>query len=247
MRMWTRRARPRGTAGRPISDRVRRSTASQSSSSRSSCSTPRATTRSFGRSSTTIVRRFSPGLKRVGVDAGRDDEVVAGKAFLGRVAHVVGEGDQRVDPPQQLLPLRACRRVPEPVDGGEGRDPERVRVAEGQVGERRQPRVEPVHEVVRALLERLAEVRLHAHGDAELRPARHRHRRAHGEHVGLLAAQQRAPPGQQVGRPGGRRDHRHLVAARPQGTRDACDVVVHVVRLRPRKRRHQADPHRSEG
>jgi hypothetical protein len=103
-----------------------------------------------------------------------------------------------------------------------------------------------VHDVERALRERLPEVRLHTDWHAELRTARDGNRRADGDHVGLLAPQQRAPSGEQIGGARRRCDHRHFVTKRTQSARNPRDVLVDVVRLRPRKRRHQADPHRAE-
>ena len=179
-----------------------------------------------------------------GVDARRDEVVVAGEPLLGCLADVGGERDQRVEPRQQLLALRPRRRIAEAVRRGEGRDGERVGVAQREVGERRQPRLEPVHEVVGALCERLPQVGLHADRYAELRAARDRDCRADGEHVGPLAPQQGPAAGEQVGGTGRRRHHRDLVPALPQGDRHTADVIVHVVRLRPCERRHQADPHR---
>ena len=55
---------------------------------------------------------------------------------------------------------------------------------------------------------------------------------------------ERPASGEQVGGPGRGREHRHRVAGGPQGRGDPRHVVVHVVRLRPRERRHQTDAHR---
>ena len=98
VRTCTRCARSRGIAGRPISGRVRSRTTSQPGRSRTARSTPRATTRSLGRSSTTIVFDFVAGREQRRVDAGRDEAVVAREPLLGSGAH-------------RLRSARAARRV----------------------------------------------------------------------------------------------------------------------------------------
>ncbi len=49
------------------------------------------------------------------VDSRGENAVVAREALLRGIAHVVGERDQRVEPREQLLALRAGRRIAEPV------------------------------------------------------------------------------------------------------------------------------------
>ena len=143
----TRPARSRGIAGRPTSGVVRRSTASQPGSSRSARTTPRGTARSFGRSSTTIRFRLAAGANSSSDDAGRDEPVVAGEPLGRRLADRLREREQRVDPGEQLLALRARGRIAEPVGRAERRDGERVGLAQREVGERGQPRLEAVDEV----------------------------------------------------------------------------------------------------
>jgi len=181
--------------------------------------------------------------EEIAVDAGREDAVVAGEALLGGRAGLVRERDERVDAAEQPLALRAGRRIREPVAGDEGRDGQRVRVAEGEVRERGEARLEAVHDVVAALGEGLREVGLDADRHPHLRAPRDRDRRADRDHLGLLAAGERPAPGQQVGGARGRCEHRHLVAQRPQPGGDACHVLVHVVGLRPGEGRDQTDPH----
>ena len=68
-------------------------------------------------------------------------------------------------------------------------------------------------------------------GTPEARPARHRHGRADRDHVGVLAARERSPAGDQVRRAGGRSQHGDRVAERSQLLRDPGDVLVDIVRL----------------
>ena len=202
VRTRTRPARSRGIAGRPISGRVRSRTTSQPGSSRSARSTPRATTRSFGRSSTTIVLLLRRGEKSVVSTPGETSAVVAGEPLLGRGANGLVQRDQRVEPAEQLLALRAGGRIAEPVRRGERGDRERVGVAEREVGERRQPGLEAVHDV------ELRPARARAPGSPGRRPARPS---ASGARSGSPARPrsrrrcsprvERAAPGEQVGRP----------------------------------------------
>ena len=64
------------------------------------------------------------------------------------------------------------------------------------------------------------------------------------DHAQLVAcAVQRTAPGEQLGSACRGRDHRHRVAERAQPTCNARHVLVHVVGLRPRERRDEADAH----
>ena len=200
VRTCTRLARSRGIAGRPISGRVRSSTASQPGSSRSTSRTPRATTRSFGRSSTTISLRFSDGREERRVDARRDESVVAGEALLRRVPCGLGEREQSIEPAEELLALGARGGIPETLRRGERRDGECVRVAQGEVGERRQPGLESVDDVEVALRECEREIRLHADRHAHLGAAGDGDRRSDCDHV-RLALHAAARGGRRGGRP----------------------------------------------
>ena len=244
VRMCTRPARSRGIAGRPISERVRSRTTSQPGQLAQHADDA-AGHDPLVRTQLDDDRLVLPSRREQRrVDARGEDAVVAGEPLLRRRANVVRQGDQRVEAREQLLALRARRRVAEAILGREGGDGERVRVAQREVGERRQPGIEAVDDVVAPLGEGLAQVRLHADGHAELRPARHGHRRPERDHLGRLAVLQRPPPGEQVGGPGRGRQHRHGMADGPEGRGHPGHMVVHVVRLRPRERRHQADAHR---
>ena len=101
-----------------------------------------------------------------------------------------------------------------------------------------------MHEVEAAAGEREPQVRADADGNAHLRPPRDRHRRPDRDHV----ARRRVPlhdaaAGEQLA--GARRggEHGHLVAVGTKARRDARDVLVHVMWLRPRERGHEADAH----
>ncbi len=108
---------------------------------------PRAAARSFGRSSTVIAAPLARRGEELEVDAGRDDAVVAGEALRRGPGDRLGEREQRVETGEQPLALRAGRGVGEPVGRAEGRDRERARVAQGEVGERGEAGLEAVHDV----------------------------------------------------------------------------------------------------
>ena len=206
--------------------------------------TPRAITRSFGRSSTTIVFVLAAGREERRVDAGREQPVVAGEALLGRLARRLGERDQRVEAREQLLALRAGRRVAEPVRRRERRDAQRVAVAEREVGERRQAGLEAVHDVEPPCCSASDRFACTPTGT----PICERREIGTAGPTAITSAlsprcSARRPASRSAARVDGAM-HRHFVAEPPQFDRDAADVLVHVVRLRPRERRHQADPHR---
>ena len=176
------------------------------------------------------------------VDARRHRAVVAGKALARRGAHAVGERDQRVDPAEQLLACRSRRRVAEAVRGDEGRDRERIGVAQGEVGQRGESRLEAVDDV-EPEGQGLAEVRLYSDRYAELGATRHGDRGSHCDHLGTLPRRECAPARQQVARACRGGDDGDLVAERTKLAGDPANVVVDVVRLRPRERGHQANSH----
>ena len=112
-------ARRRGRAGSRAARRAASSAAApppSPGSSRSARSTLRATARSFGRSSTTISVPLRRRARRASRSTpGETTPVVAGEALGRRVARRLREREQRVEPAEQLLALRARRRVREPV------------------------------------------------------------------------------------------------------------------------------------
>ncbi len=210
---------------------VRTSTASQPGRSRNERSAARATGSEPEWSSIAISFRFVAGLEQLGVDSGRHDAVVAGEALGGGRGRLPGRREEGVDASEQLLSERASRRIAEPLGREERRDAERLRVAQGEVRDARQSGLEAVDDVEAPLLERQVQVRAHADRDAEARPARHRHGRADRDHVGVLAARERTPAGDQVRRAGGGGQHGDRVAERSQLLGDPGDVLVDIVRL----------------
>ncbi len=175
------------------------------------------------------------------VDPRRDHRVVAGEALGRRLRRLLGCGEQRVDPAEQPRALRLARREEEAVRREERRDGERVRVAQREVREARQPRLEAVDDVERAVGECEREVRADADGRGHRAAAGDGQCGADRDHVAELAPLQRAPARAEVGGAVGRRQHGDGVAESPQLAGDAGDVVVHVVRLRPGERRDEAD------
>ena len=115
------------------------------------------------------------GLEQLGVDSGRHDAVVAGKALRCRGGRRLGGREQGVDASEQLLSQRAPRRIAEPLGREERGDAERFGVAQGEVRDARQSWLEAVDDVEASLLEREVEVRTDADRDAQRRPARHGH------------------------------------------------------------------------
>ena len=205
-RTCTRSRSASGIPGLVESGFVRRSTASQPGSSRSerSAARRRATSPNGARSRRAALRARP---EELGVDAGRDDPVVAREAVGGggrgrlrrrRSARRSGPAASPQSPP---------RRIAEPVGREEARDPERLGVAQGEVGDAREAGLEAVDDVEAALLQRQPEVRANADGDAEARAARHRHRRSDRDRLRVVAAGERTPPGGEIGRPARRSDH----------------------------------------
>ena len=119
--------------------------------------------------------------------------------------------------PSSLLALRPPRRVAEPLGREEGRDGERLRVAEREVGEARQPRLEAVHDVVaRPGASASARFARTPTGTPSLRPPRDGHA---GPTAITSAGWPRCSarrPAQEVGGAARRREHRHRVAERAQ-------------------------------
>jgi hypothetical protein len=93
---------------------------------------------------------FSFRVEGLHVDAGGDDGVVPGEAFGGGVGRCLRVGDERIDAAEELLALRLSGWVRQPFGREEARHGDRLRVAEGEVGEARQARLEAVHHVVPA-------------------------------------------------------------------------------------------------
>ena len=116
-----------------------------------------------------------------------------------------------------------------------------MRGREREVGQARKSRLEPMHHVEAPARQRQSQVRPYGDGDAHARPAGDRDRRADCDHLLLGAPMQRTPPGEQVTRARRRRQHRHLVSEPPKRGGCSLHVRVHLVRLRPRKRRDEAD------
>ena len=181
------------------------------------------------------------GGEALDVHALGDDAVVAGEALAGGRRGALGRREQRVDAVEQALALRLAGRVGEALRREERRDGERLRVAEREVREARQARLDPVDDVVAPFAEREVEVEAGADRHAHLRAPRDRHRRPDGDQLRVGAALQDLPPGCEIARAIRRGEHRHVVAERPQLPGDPVDVLVDGVRLRPGEGRDEAD------
>jgi len=187
------------------------------------------------------------GTKQIGVDALGDDPVLARKALRRGVGRFGGRRHERIDAREELLALRLAGRIAEALRGEEARHAQRAGVPQREVRQARQARLEPVHDVERAAGERRRQVRADADRKSDAAPAGDRDRGPERDQRRLSAVAQRAPAGREVRGPVRRSKHADRVATLPQGVGDARDVLVHVVRLRPRKRRDQANSKGHEG
>ena len=175
------------------------------------------------------------------VDTERDDAVVTLEPVGGRLRGLLGRRKEGVDPSPQAVAPRAPRGVAEAIDGEEGGCGQGVRRGERKVGEARQARLEAVHDVEPAVGEGESEVRPHGHRDAHVRSARQRDRGADRDDLRVGAALERSSTCEQVACARRRREHRHLVTELPERRGRAFHVRVHLVWLRPRKWRDEAD------
>ena len=192
------RTRPRSARGTRAGRRaacVRRKTSSQSGQ-RAQRPHDRAGQRALARSplehdESALVAR----AEALEVDAGRDHAVVAGEALGRGLGGRLRGRDERVDPAEQPLALRLARRVAEPLGREEGRDREGPRVAQREVREARQARLEAVHDVVA----RRAPAR--ARGSPARRPARRSGCAARPARPGRARSARAAPPSSSARRP----------------------------------------------
>ena len=138
------------------------------------------------------------GLEELRVHALRDDPVLAREALGRGVGSFRRRGDERVDPPEQLLALRLRGRVPEPFGREEAGDAQSPRVPEREVREARQPRLEAVDDVELSPGESRGQVRADADREADPAPPRDRDGRAERDQRRGDAVTQRAPAGGEV-------------------------------------------------
>ena len=247
-----RRARPcgraRGRGGRSRSPAASRAASSAGATASQSGQLAQRAQRGarHGREPECELDHDQPPLRRrreeLEVDPGREHAVVAGEALGGGRGDLAGGA--RAARRSVRAASRAARvrgRVGESLGREERRDGERLGVAEREVGDARQPRLEAVDDVEAALAQGERDVRADADRNAEARAPGDRHRRPDRDHLRSLAAVQGAAAGEQVGRAARRREHGDRVPERPQLPRDPGHVLVDVVRLRPRERRHEAE------
>ena len=183
--------------------------------------------------------------KSLQVDSVRKDRVVAGKALARGLCRGVPDRGQGVDSSEQLLPLRAPRRICEALRRVERRHRDAPGLAKGQVREARKARLVRVDEVEAVGRECERQVRTDPDRNAEAAPPRDRDRRAEGNH----SLERCAVPSEPAQRPaaGGQHrgavrwcEHDDVVAAALQLLSGTGDVVVDRVRLRPCERRDHA-------
>jgi hypothetical protein len=99
-----------------------------------------------------------------------------------------------------------------------------------------------MHDVEAAARERESQVRADGDRDAHVRSPRERYGRADCDDVGVDGAPlQCTSTGDEISGARRRREHRHLVPEATQGVGGSADVHVHLVRLRPREWRDEAD------
>ena len=245
-RMRTRPASSRGIAGRGD----QRARAEEDELPVRAARAARASRRGRRRARSGAARRrssccFARRREERRVDAGREHAVVAGEALLRRGARLVGERDQRVDA------RRAASRAASGPAGSRA----------GSVRRTSRRRARPC----RAARDRRATaVPARSRGRRRSRPGASAWRRFAWTPTGTPSCERRetgiagpsaitsaGSPRASARRPASRSAARVDGAStvtswpeRAQGGRHPGDVVVHVVRLRPRERRHQADAHR---
>lgn len=180
-----------------------------------------------------------------GVDPLGDELVAAREARRGSSGDLGCRREERVDAGEQPLALRLARRIGEPLRREERRRRECTGVAEREVRQARQARLEAVHDVEAAAREREREAGANADGNAHPAPPRDRHGRAERHEVPerVAISKQRPASFAEIAGAVRRREDGHVVAALPQLPRQRCDVLVDVVRLRPGERRHESDTH----
>ena len=117
------------------------------------------------------------GREQVRVDPLRDELVSAGEARRGGVGDLRSRGEERIDAGEEPLALGASRRIGETLRREERRRRERARVAEREVRQTRQRRLEAVHDVEAPARKRKREARANADRHSHPAPPRDRHRR----------------------------------------------------------------------
>ena len=184
---------------------------------------------------------LSPRPEGVGVDADRHDAVVAFEPLGGGGHGLHGAREERVHPDPQTVATRPPSRVPEALGREERRRRQRMRRGEREIREARGGRLDAVYDVEVAPPQRKLEVRPDADRHPEVRPARDRDRRPDRDHLAVDAALEGAPAVEQIPGARGRRQHGDLVPEPAKRLRRPVHVHVHLVWLRPRERRDEAD------
>src|SRR5439155_16816392 len=118
--------------------------------------------------------------------------------------------DERVESGQQAVALRAAGRITQALRRKERRNCERLRIAEGEIGEGGQSRLEAVHDVEAPERERKREIRSCPDGHADSAAPGDRYGRAHDDDLGIEPVEEGAPSGSEIAGPvrGGEDGHR---------------------------------------
>ena len=240
-RTCTRGRSRRGIAGRKPSGFVCSKVASHAGASSRRRSSARVVERPAASSSSTRSWRFRRRPEEAEVDPERDDAVVTLEPLGGCHRGLFRCREEGVDPSSQAVASRAARGVAEAIDGEEGGCGQGVRRGEREVRKARQAWLEAVHDVETAVGESESEVCPHRHRDAHVRSARQRDRGADRDDVRVGAALERSSTCEQVACARRGREHRHLVTELPERFGRPFHVRVHLVWLRPRERRDEAD------
>ncbi len=199
--------------------------------------------RSTGRHSRTTSCRFFAGVEELRVDSFRDDPVGSpGKRCAAACAASGERRRARRYASEQPLALRsspagtraapARRSSQRSVRGHPG-----ARGTRGSAGRARSRGRRRIRRGQSAV-DRFARTPT---GRPDSASPRDRHGRADRDQRRLRSVVQRAPARGEVGGPVRGREHGHRVAARAERVGDSRHVFVDVVRLRPRKRRDEAD------
>ena len=245
VRTWTRSRRRSGIDGRAASRPVRSTIASQSSRLAKRAESGAHDGAAAGRRLDHDALRLLRGREEVEIDAGRDDRVGAGEAIAGAGRDLVARREKRVDPREQTVAVRASRREAEPLRVDEGR---RRGASPPRAARRTRARERPGRSRARRRSRRVAARSRRSpaprSGSRPPTAARREQPATRRRRPSSSPRLQRPASREEIGGARRRRQHDDGVTPSAQSIRNACDVLVRVVRHRPGVRCHEADAER---
>ena len=187
---------------------------------------------------------FGPGAKRSRSTPAGTTVYAPGKRAAAFLGDLVARRQQPVDPGEQPVALVPAGREAEALRDDEGTARRRLRLEQGDVREPGNGRVEPVHDVEGAAAQRRGDVRRTPTGNPTAERGVTGTARETATTPSGFCGLESSTTGEELGRPRGRREHDDRVAPFAQRLGDARDVLVGVVRHRPRMWCYEADPKR---